>query len=157
MNRHDILAKPHWQPFAGSATLLSLSLEELQALDSLVEFTRDHDCVVLTPSDCRIWARMTADIDSLSKAHAAILKTDGPTAPQLAPLNEAYATLTACADFKGISRVARREYKRSISIPDEELPEDWKGHLSKIRNRRDDVHVELAAEALLDDLHVEQP
>lgn len=148
MNRHVILAKPHWQPHAASTVLLTMPLAELQALDSLVEFMRDHGCVELSKSDCTVWARLSGGLPAIDAAIAAIIKTDGPAAPVLEPLRAAQVSLSACVSFGGISREARREYTRKISLPVEDLPAAWQEHLARIRDRRDDGQIKLAPDLL---------
>lgn len=144
MTRHAILAKPHWQPHAASPVLLTMPLAELQALDSLVEFTLEHGCSDLTPSDCRVWARLNGGAAAIASAIAAMIKADGPEAPAIGPLRAAERTLTACAHFAGISREPRRDYERKISLYIDELPVDWQQHLARIRDRRDDGAIKLA-------------
>ncbi len=143
MTRHIILSKPQWQPHAASPVLLTLPIEELQALDSLVEFMRDHGCLELSEIDCTIWARLGGGLAAIEAAVAAMIKTDGPAAPPLAALRAAHASLSACATFAGISREPRREYTRKISLPLEDLPAAWQGHLARIRDRRDDCQIDL--------------
>ena len=144
MTRHVILAKPHWQPNAASPILLGMPLAELQALDSLVEFMIEHGCAELTPSDCRVWARLNDGAAAIGNAVAAMIKTDGPEAPPLASLRAAEQSLTACARFAGISREPRRDYKRNISLYLEELPMEWQQHLAGIRDRREGSEIKLA-------------
>lgn len=144
MTRHQILAKPHWQPNAASPILLSLPLAELQSLDSLVEFMSEHGCTELTPSDCHVWARLNEDAAAIEHVIAAMIKTDGPEAPPLAPLRSAAQKLTACARFAGISRKPRRDYVRKISIYPDDLPLSWQNHLADILDRRDDGDIKLA-------------
>jgi hypothetical protein len=144
MNRHEILAKPHWQPHAASPILLSLPLGELKALDSLVEFMSEHGCTELTPSDCHVWARLNGGLYAIDAAIAAMLKTDGPTAAALGPLREARVPLSICTCFAGISREPHRDYQRKLSLYPEDLPEDWQQHLAHIKNRRDDGKIKLA-------------
>jgi hypothetical protein len=148
MNRHVILAKPHWQPHAASTVLLSMPLAELQALDSLVEFMRDHACAELAATDCHVWARLSGGLPAIEAAIAAMIKTDGPAAPALEPLRMAQKTLSACASFAGISREPRREYTRKISLPLEDLPVVWQEHLARIRDRRNDGEIKLAPDLL---------
>lgn len=137
MTRHVILAKPHWQPNAASPILLGMPLAELQALDSLVEFMIEHGCAELTPSDCRVWARLNDGAAAIGNAVAAMIKTDGPEALPLASLRAAEQSLTACSRFAGISREPRRDYERTISLYPEDLPAEWQHHLARIRDRRD--------------------
>jgi hypothetical protein len=144
MTRHVILAKPHWQPNAASPVLLKMPLGELQALDSLVEFMSEHGCTELTPSDCRVWARLNDGAAAIDDVIAAMIKTDGPEAPPLAPLRAAEQSLTACRGFAGISREKRRNYDRKISLYPGDLPMDWQHHLARIRDRRDDGEIKLA-------------
>lgn len=144
MSRHVILAKPHWQPNAASPILLGMPLAELQALDSLVEFMIEHGCIELTPSDCRVWARLRGGAAAIEHAIAAMTQTDGPEAPPLASLRAAHDSLSACARFAGISREPRRDYERTISLHPEDLPVDWQRHLAHIRDRRDDGKIKLA-------------
>ena len=134
MTRHVILAKPHWQPNAASPILLGMPLAELQALDSLVEFMIEHGCAELTPSDCRVWARLNNGAAAIEHAIAAMIKTDGPEASPLASLGAAEQSLTACARFAGISREPRRAYERKISLYRDDLPMDWQNHLARIRD-----------------------
>lgn len=143
MTRHTILAKPHWQPHAASPVLLTMPLDELQALDSLIEFMRDHGCNDLTHSDCHVWARLNGGVTTIKAVLAAMIKTDGADASALAPLRAAHASLSACAQFGGISRVPRRTYTRDISLPLDALPADWHHHLARIRHRRDDGQIDL--------------
>ena len=144
MTRHVILAKPHWQPNAASPILLGMPIAELEALDSLIEFMTEHGCKELTPSDCRVWARLSTDTAAIEHAIAAMIKTDGPEALPLASLRAAEQTLTACTRFAGISREPRRAYERKISLYPEDLPMDWQRHLARIRHRRDDGEIKLA-------------
>ncbi|TNF21585.1 MAG: hypothetical protein EP318_06425 [Rhodobacteraceae bacterium] len=143
MTRHVILAKPHWQPQAASTLLLNMPLAELQALDSLIEFMRDHACAELTATDCRVWARLSGGLPAIEAAISAMIKADGPAAPALEPLRLAQKTLSACASFGGISREPRRKYTRKISLPLEELPGVWQEHLARIRDRRDGREIDL--------------
>ncbi|WP_417273736.1 hypothetical protein [Celeribacter halophilus] len=144
MNRHEILAKPHWQPNAASPILLNMPLAELQALDSLVEFKSAHNCTELTPSDCHVWARLNGGLNAIDTAIAAMLTADGTAAAALAPLRASHASLSACERFEGISRKPRRDYQRKISLDPEDLPEYWHQHLARIRDRRDDGKIKLA-------------
>lgn len=146
MTRHVILAKPHWQANAASPILLCMPLAELQALDSLIEFMTEHGCTELGPSDCRAWARLNNEATAIEHAIAAMIKTDGPEAPPLVSLRAAEQTLTACARFAGISREPRRDYERTISLSPDDLPVDWQQHLARIRDRRDDGQIKLAAD-----------
>ncbi len=143
MTQHLILSKPHWQPHAASPVLLTLPLEELQALDSLVEFMRDYECLDLSDSDCTVWARLNGGAATIEAAVAAMIKTDSDEAPSLVPLRAAQAALAACENFAGISREPRRKYTRKISLPLEELPTAWQEHLARIRDRRDDGQIDL--------------
>ncbi len=144
MNRHEILAKPHWQPHAASPILLSLPLGELKALDSLVEFMSEHGCTELTPSDCHVWARLNGGLYAIDAAIAAMLKTDGPTAAALGPLRAARAPFSICTRFAGIPREPQRDYQRKISLYPEELPETWQQQLARIHDRKEEGKIKLA-------------
>lgn len=144
MNRHTILAKPYWQPIAASPTLLTMPLGELQALDSLVEFMAKHRCPDLTASDCRVWARLNGGVPTLDAVIAGMIKADGPEAPPLASLRVAHASLSACAEFAGISRIPRRKYARRISLAPDDLPAEWQQYFSQIRDLRDDGQIKCA-------------
>ncbi|MEM5542649.1 hypothetical protein WNY61_07850 [Sulfitobacter sp. AS92] len=146
MTRHIILAKPHWQPNAASTTLLSLPLNQLQALDSLVEFMSEHGCTKLTLSDCHVWARLNGGASTVNEAIAAMIKTDGPAAAPLASLRAAEKALTACAHFAGVTREPRRDYERKISLYFDDLPDDWKQNLAQIRDRKDDGEIKLVSD-----------
>lgn len=148
MTRHEILAKPHWQPQAAFTVLLTMPLAELQALDSLVEFMRDHACAELAATDCLVWARLSGGLPAIEAAIRAMIKTDGPAAPALEPLRLAQESLSACASFAGISREPRREYTRKISLALEDLPAAWQEHLAWIRDRRDDGQIDLVPDLL---------
>ncbi|MDG3043137.1 hypothetical protein [Roseicyclus marinus] len=139
-----ILAKPHWQPHAASPVLLRMPLAELQALDSLVEFMTEHGCTELTPSDCRVWARLNGGAAEIDNVISAMIKTDGPEAAPLASLRVAHESLSTYARFAGISREPRRDYERKISLYPDDLPEDWKQHLVRIRDRGNDGEINQA-------------
>jgi hypothetical protein len=146
MNRHSILSKPHWQPNAASPVLLSMPLNELWALDSLIEFMTQHNCPELTPSDCHVWARLNENASAIDHAIKAMIKTDGTGAPPLAALRVAQEMRTACVRFAGISKEARRDYKRLISLYPEDLPECWQQHLISIRNRMEGGEIRLVSD-----------
>lgn len=135
MTRHTILSKPHWQQDAASPVLLSMPLQELEALDSLIEFMTAHECSTLDISDCRAWARMNGGAPILQEAVAAMIKTDGEDTPLLAALRAAESELSACSTFGGIPRETTRVYVRSISLADGDLPKEWQAQLEHIRNR----------------------
>ncbi|THH34327.1 hypothetical protein E4Z66_19205 [Aliishimia ponticola] len=141
MTRHAILSKPHWQSDAASPVLLSMPLEELRALDSLLEFVIEHECVELDVSDCRTWARISGGEHALRNAIAAIHKTDGADAPALANLSAAEAVLAACTAFGGIARQTTRVYERKISLAQSDLPRAWQEQLTRIRGRMFDGKV----------------
>ena len=143
MTRHEILSKPHWQPHAASPLLLTMALDQLQALDSLVEFMSTYECPDLSASDCHVWARLNGGMAAIEAVILAMIKTDGPDAPALEPLRAAHESLSACAQFGGISREPRRAYAREISLPLDALPADWHHHLACIRDRRDDGQIDL--------------
>ncbi|MFZ7094024.1 hypothetical protein [Primorskyibacter sp. 2E233] len=148
MTRHAILSKPHWRHDAASPVLLSMPIEELRALDSLVEFIVKHGCGQLEISDCRAWARMNEGVTALRHAAAALQKTDGNDAPPLAALHAAESELAACASFGGIRRETTRIYTRSISLSEDDLPEAWKTQLSRIHDRIFDGEVVKAPDLL---------
>lgn len=135
MTRHTILSKPHWQQDAASPVLLSMPIQELEALDSLIEFMKEHECSTLEIPDCRVWARMNGGAPILQDAIAAMIKTDGEDTPLLATLRAAEAELSACASFGGIPRETTRVYVRSISLAEDDLPKEWQAKLEHIRNR----------------------
>lgn len=141
MTRHTILSKPHWQQDAASPVLLSMPIKELEALDSLIEFMKAHECGKLDMSDCRVWARMNGGAPILREAVAAMIKTDGEHTPILAALRAAEAEFSGCASFAGIPRKTTRVYVRSISLAEDDLPKEWEMQLQHIRNRIFDAQV----------------
>lgn len=144
MTRHAILSKPHWQQDAASPVLLSMPIQELEAIDSLIEFMKAHECSTLDISDCRVWARMHGGAPILQDAIAAMIKTDGEDTPPLAALRAAKAELSACLSFGGIPRETARVYVRSISLAEDDLPREWQAQLERIRNRIFDGQVSKA-------------
>ena len=149
MSRLTILSKPHWQAVASNPQLAALSLDELRALDSLIEFMRDHSCAPLGAGDFRVWARLSGGIDALQHAQRAIIQTDGTSSAQLPALEEAMQALKTCKAFAAISREPRREYERKISVAPEELPKAWQAQLTEIRGRRDDGAIRIQDDLLL--------
>ncbi|WP_392665084.1 hypothetical protein [Amaricoccus sp. B4] len=144
LGRHEILARPHWRPFAANSVLLQLPIAELRALDGLVVFVRSNGIENLKEVDCRIWARLNDGLDGLDDATRAMAATEGPEAPQLLALRGAADSLRACRDFNGTSRIPRRQYARDISLAFADLPVRWQERLTDIRARRDDGEISLA-------------
>ena len=148
LRRHEILAKPHWQAVAGHPVLPALPLEELRALDSLVDFMRMHGCASLTGSDCRAWARLNGGPDGLEQALRAVEATEGPDAPELGALRTARDMFAARMDYASIPREPRRAYSRTLSVAVADLPAKWQSRLEDIRARRDDGEFRLADDIL---------
>ena len=77
MKRNEILAKPRWQPMAMLPQLLGLPLDQLSALDSLIDFMSEQGITQLTSADARVWARLTLGVDGLAQAQKAVLALEG--------------------------------------------------------------------------------
>lgn len=138
MTRTEILAKPKWQGMATFPELLSLPLDQLRALDDLIDFMSNHGITLLTQSDARAWARLSGGVESLAAAQKAVVAVEGADAPELPILNGAEVDLRRCHDFGSFSRVPRRAYTRTISVYLDELPVHWRQHIERINGLRQD-------------------
>lgn len=138
MKRNEILAKPRWQPMAMLPQLLGLPLDQLSALDSLIDFMSEQGITQLTSADARVWARLTLGVDGLAQAQKAVLALEGSEAPEISALRSATDDLGKCRDYAAITRKPRREYKRRISVAYNDLPERWRLQLARIDGLRQD-------------------
>jgi hypothetical protein len=138
MRRNEILAKPRWQSMAMLPQLLGLPLDQLSALDSLIDFMSEQGITQLTSADARVWARLTLGRDGLAQAQKAVLALEGAEAPEIHALRSAAEDLRKCRDYAAITRKPRRKYKRRISVPYSELPERWRDQLACVDGQRQD-------------------
>ena len=147
-SREALLSKAHWQEVALTPALRRMPVDELAALDSLVEFMGRHGCTTLSDADCRAWARLAGGADWLERAVRAVGALEGEEAPQLASLRRAAEAFEARRKFAGISREPRRANRRVKSVPEAELPEAWRRHLAEI-----DASRRVGDIAMVDDIY----
>lgn len=138
LTRRQILSKAHWQQLASNSVLLQMPVQQLRALDSLVEFMRKHGCDKLEEGDARAWARMGEDIAILEHACVAVEALDGPDAPALPALRVAHAGMEERAAFEGVPSEPTRSYRRTKSVPEADLPVHWQARLAEIELRREE-------------------
>lgn len=130
--RHLILRQPHMQHLIDLPAIQDMPNDELHALEGLMAFCVETDLEDPQASDIRAFCALRnqspADLAALS---GAMQRLEMPDA-FLAEVDEVATALRHQADFKGITQGRNRDYEREVSVPVQDLPDDWQVTLRKL-------------------------
>lgn len=130
--RHLILRQPHMQHLIDLPEIQDMPDEELYALEGLMAFCVDQELEDPAASDIRAFCALRdqspADLDALSGAMQRLEMPD----TFLTEVAEVAAALRHQAEFKGITKGRNRDYVREVSVPVQDLPDDWQVTLRKL-------------------------
>lgn len=133
--RLQILAKPNWQQIGGHPAVDALNLDVLRALDGFFDHIGHFGLTQPAYEDFLAWADLAEGADDLRRLSAGLSVFD-PEDPNLALVEAALSIAEAKETFRGTDSKGRPSYERTVSVPPEEFPENWRGFLEQLRNRR---------------------
>ncbi|APE43250.1 hypothetical protein BOO69_07335 [Sulfitobacter alexandrii] len=111
----------------------ALSDTEIRVLEGFMRFCAEHRLADPNGGDVRAWCRLdNVASDSLPEL-AAALRRLGVGSDLLNDLEIAHSAQDRKARFRGVPKGATRTFKRVVSVPLADLPDDWQRTLRRLR------------------------
>lgn len=132
--RHIILRQPHMQHLLDEPALAELTEAELAALEAFMAFCYARELSDPQASDIDAFTQLcTPTPDDLLSLGDALTRL-GMAETFVSITRAASDSLRHRVEFKGITQELRRHYKRTVSLPPEALPADWRQTLGRLRS-----------------------
>ncbi|MFG6501557.1 hypothetical protein [Sulfitobacter sp. 1A15106] len=131
--RHRLLRAPHMAPLRDHPALDAMSDGELCALDAFMSFCTEHGVGDPGEADIRAFARLRAQAPKELQELRGALRHLGLGKDFLIEIAAVQAAVDHRVNFQGIPKgPTRSTYQRTVSVPVEDLPMDWRKTLRRL-------------------------
>ncbi|MEP2683598.1 MULTISPECIES: hypothetical protein [unclassified Sulfitobacter] len=130
--RQRLLQAPHMTALRDHPALDAMTEGELCALDAFMGFCTEHGVGDPGEADIRAFARLRAQAPKALQDLRGALRHLGLGKDFLIEIAAVQAAVDHQANFKGIPKGRTRNYTRTVSVPVEDLPMDWRQTLRRL-------------------------
>lgn len=130
--RQRLLHAPHMASLRDHPALEAMSDGELCALDAFMSFCTEHGVGDPGEADIRAFARLRAQAPKALQELRGALRYLGLGKDFLIEIAAVQAAVDHQANFRGIPKGRTRDYTRTVSVPVEDFPMDWRKTLRRL-------------------------